>query len=145
MICCSSSMAGWRRSSRHRRGASSRRAGRRSRYARPSAAGSRRTFPIPTSPRAAGVPTSGTTFLGGGAEDLAYRLANGGYDVVLSPVSNLYFDLAWNQNPEETGLDWGGYVDLRKPFQFIPLDYYRNAPVDPSVFVCQDPLADYAR
>src|SRR2546430_4530118 len=31
---------------------------------------------------------------GGGAEDLAYRLANGGYDVVLSPVSNLYFDLA---------------------------------------------------
>src|SRR5207249_3550700 len=78
---------------------------------------------------------------GGGAEDLAYRLANGGYDVVLSPVSNLYFDLAWNEeeiahgtqhhvvaavsnlyfdlawneNPEETGLDWGGYVDLRKP------------------------------
>src|SRR5205823_991061 len=46
---------------------------------------------------------------GGGAEDLAYRLANGGYDVVLSPVSNLYFDLAWNENPEETGLDWGGY------------------------------------
>ena len=43
---------------------------------------------------------------GGGAEDLAYRLANGGFDVVLSPVSNLYFDLAWNQNPEESGLDW---------------------------------------
>src|SRR5205823_2018665 len=56
---------------------------------------------------------------GGGAEDLAYRLANGGYDVVLSPVSNLYFDLAWNENPEETGLDWGGYVGLRKPFQFL--------------------------
>ena len=80
---------------------------------------------------------------GGGAEDLAYRLANGGYDVVLSPVSNLYFDLAWNQNPEETGLDWGGYVDLRKPFQFIPLDYYRNVPVDPSVFVGKDRLTDY--
>ena len=82
---------------------------------------------------------------GGGAEDLAYRLANGGYDVVLSPVSNLYFDLAWNQNPEETGLDWGGYVDLRKPFQFIPLDYYRNVPVDPSVFVGKDRLTDYGR
>src|SRR5438445_821166 len=61
MICGLSSMAGWLRSSRHRRGASSPRAGRRSRYARPSAAGNRRTFPIPTSPRAAGVPTSGTT------------------------------------------------------------------------------------
>src|SRR5882672_10975767 len=82
---------------------------------------------------------------GGGAEDLAYRLANGGYDVVLSPVSNLYFDLAWNQNPEETGLDWGGYVDLRKPFEFIPLDYYRNVPVDPSVFVGKDRLTDYGR
>src|SRR3989449_1070540 len=82
---------------------------------------------------------------GGGAEDLAYQLANGGYDVVLSPVSNLYFDLAWNRNPEETGLDWGGYVDLRKPFQFIPFDYYRNVPVDPSVFVGKDRLTDYGR
>ena len=82
---------------------------------------------------------------GGGAEDLAYRLANGGYDVVLSPVSNLYFDLAWNKNPEESGLDWGGYVDLRKPFEFIPFDYYRNVRVDPSVFVGKDRLTDYGR
>jgi hexosaminidase len=89
---------------------------------------------------------------GGGAEDLAYRLANGGFEVVLSPVSNLYFDLAWNQNPEESGLDWGGFVDLRKPFQFIPLDYYRNVrldrrgnPLDPSVFVGKDRLTDYGR
>ena len=89
---------------------------------------------------------------GWGAEDLAYRLANGGYDVVLSPVTNLYFDLAWNQNPAETGLDWGGYVDLRKPFDFIPLDYYRNArldrrgkPLDPSAFVGKDRLTDYGR
>src|SRR5216110_3357004 len=82
---------------------------------------------------------------GGGAEDLAYRLANGGYDVVLSPVSNLYFALAWNQNPEETGLDWGGYVDLRKPFDFIPFDHYRNVRVEPSVFVGKDPLTDYGR
>src|SRR2546427_9836296 len=52
---------------------------------------------------------------GGGAEDLAYRLANGGYDVVLSPVTNLYFDLAWNQSSDEIGLDWGGDVDLRTP------------------------------
>jgi hexosaminidase len=82
---------------------------------------------------------------GGGAEDLAYRLANGGYEVVLSPVSHLYFDLAWNPNPEETGLDWGGYVDLRKPFQFIPFDYYRNVPADPAVFVGKDRLTAYGR
>ena len=89
---------------------------------------------------------------GWGAEDLAYRLANGGYDVVLSPVTNFYFDLAWNQNPAETGLDWGGYVDLRKPFDFIPFDYYRNArldrrgnPLDPAVFAGKDRLTDYGR
>jgi hexosaminidase len=82
---------------------------------------------------------------GWGNEDLAYGLANGGYDVVLSPVSNFYFDLAWNQNPEESGLDWGGYVDLRKPFEFIPFDYYRNAHADPAVFVGKERLTDYGR
>jgi hexosaminidase len=82
---------------------------------------------------------------GWGNEDLAYRLANGGYDVVLGPVSNFYFDLAWNQNPEESGLDWGGYVDLRKPFEFIPFDYYRNVQADPAVFVGKDRLTDYGR
>jgi hexosaminidase len=67
-------------------------------------------------------------------------------------VTNLYFDLAWNQNPEETGLDWGGYVDLRKPFEYIPFDYYRNVrldrdgnPLDPAVFVGKDRLTDYGR
>ena len=89
---------------------------------------------------------------GWGAEDLAYRLANGGYEVVLCPVTNLYFDLAWNPNPEERGLDWGGYVDLRKPFQFVPFDYYRNVrldrrgqPVDPQLFVGKERLTDYGR
>ena len=89
---------------------------------------------------------------GWGNEDLAYRLANGGYDVVLTPVTNLYFDLAWNQNPEETGLDWGGYIDLHKPFDFIPFDYYRNSrldrrgnPLDPAVFAAKDRLTDYGR
>jgi hexosaminidase len=78
---------------------------------------------------------------GGGAEDLAYRLANGGYRVVLTPVTNLYFDLAYNKNPEERGLNWGGYVDVDKPYQFIPLDYYRSMrddrfgnPLDKAVF-----------
>ncbi len=89
---------------------------------------------------------------GWGAEDLAYRLANGGYDVVLSPVTNYYFDLAWNQNPEEIGLDWGGYLDMQKPFAFIPFDYYRNArvdregkPLDAGVFAGKDRLTDYGR
>lgn len=61
-----------------------------------------------------------------GAEDLAYRLANRGYQVVLTPVTHLYFDLAASPNPDDHGLHWGGYVDVDKPFQFIPLDYTRS-------------------
>ncbi len=90
--------------------------------------------------------------VGGGAEDLPYRLANAGYEVVLCPVSNVYLDMAWNQNPEETGLDWGGYVDLRKPYEFIPFDYYRNTrfdgrgrPVDRAIFLGKDRLTEYGR
>ncbi|HEV2671237.1 MAG TPA: chitobiase/beta-hexosaminidase C-terminal domain-containing protein, partial [Gemmatimonadales bacterium] len=71
---------------------------------------------------------------------------------VLSPVTNYYFDLAWNQNPEEIGLDWGGYSDMERPFEFIPFDYYRNTRVDrrgnplpAGVFAGKDRLTDYGR
>ena len=89
---------------------------------------------------------------GWGAEDLAYRLANGGYKVVLAPVSNLYLDMAYNKNPEEPGLFWGGFVDVDKPFDFIPFDYYRNQkedgrgnPLPDGIFVGKDRLTDYGR
>ncbi|MGE5199477.1 MAG: family 20 glycosylhydrolase [Rhodospirillaceae bacterium] len=89
---------------------------------------------------------------GWGAEDLAYRLANGGYEVVLAPVSNMYLDMAYNRNPGEPGLFWGGFVDVDKPFDFIPFDYYRNQkedargnPLPAGVFVGKDRLTDYGR
>jgi hexosaminidase len=89
---------------------------------------------------------------GWGAEDLAYRLANGGYQVVLAPVSNMYLDMAYNKNPEEPGLFWGGFVDVDKPFDFIPFDYYRNQkedargnPLPAGVFTGKDRLTDYGR
>ena len=68
--------------------------------------------------------------IGSGAEDLAYRLANGGYKVVLSPVSNQYFDLAYNNSWFEPGLKWGGLVDVDKPFYFIPFDFLKNVRED---------------
>ncbi|WP_411272813.1 family 20 glycosylhydrolase [Daejeonella sp.] len=64
--------------------------------------------------------------IGSGAEDLAYRLANGGYKVVLSPVSNQYFDLAYNNSYFEPGYKWGGLVDADKPYYFIPFDMLKN-------------------
>jgi hexosaminidase len=90
--------------------------------------------------------------MGWGAEDLPYRLANAGFPVVLAPVTNLYFDLAYNKNPEEPGLNWGGYNDLADSFGFIPFDYYKNAgtdrhgnPLDRSILVGKDRLTEYGQ
>jgi hexosaminidase len=61
-----------------------------------------------------------------GGEENGYRLANAGYDVVLCNASNLYFDLAYNKDPEENGLHWAGFVDTRKAWDFVPLDVYQS-------------------
>ncbi len=63
---------------------------------------------------------------GSGAEDLAYRMANAGYKVILTGVTHFYLDLAYNTSSDEPGQYWGGYVDIDKPFYFIPYDYLRN-------------------
>jgi hexosaminidase len=68
--------------------------------------------------------------LGWGAEDLAYKLANSGYKVILSCVSNLYFDMAYTKAFKEPGYYWGGYADVDKPFSFIPYHYFKNTTVD---------------
>ncbi|GAB7129430.1 family 20 glycosylhydrolase [Silvimonas sp. JCM 19000] len=64
---------------------------------------------------------------GWGQEDIAYQLANAGYKVVLSNVTDLYFDLAYAKDPEEPGYYWGGFIETRKPFWFCPLDIYTTA------------------
>lgn len=66
----------------------------------------------------------------GGNEDLAYRLANAGYKVKLSFVSNFYMDMAYYKRFSEQGFYWGGFIDLEKPFSFIPFDYLHNQKQD---------------
>jgi hexosaminidase len=66
-----------------------------------------------------------------GNQDLGYRLANAGYPVVLCNVTNLYFDLAYNKDPQEPGFYWGGFVDTRKAFDFRPFDMFTSTNVDP--------------
>jgi len=90
--------------------------------------------------------------LGWGAEDLAYKLANAGYKVVLSQVSNYYFDMAYQKSFDEPGYYWGGFVDVDKPFYFIPFDYFKNAkedlfgnPLDRSIFIGKERLNDYGK
>jgi len=67
-----------------------------------------------------------------GNEDLAYKLANAGYKVVLTCVTNLYLDLATNKSFNETGQYWGGYVDVDKPYYFIPYELFKNLKEDES-------------
>lgn len=92
------------------------------------------------------------TVVGWGAEDLPYRLANGGYKVILCPVSNLYFDLAYQKDFNEVGYYWGGFVDVDKAFYFIPYDYLKNTkvdrfgvPIDPAILQGKDKLTDYGK
>jgi hexosaminidase len=90
--------------------------------------------------------------LGGGNEDLAYKLANGGYKVILTPVTNFYFDMAHYKSFEEPGYYWGAFTDIDKPFSFIPYDYYKNSKVDKdglplnmNIFVGKQRLTDYGK
>lgn len=90
--------------------------------------------------------------LGWGAEDLAYKQANAGYNVVLSCVSNFYFDMAYYKAFDEPGYYWGGFLDVDKPFYFIPYDYFKNAkednmgnPLDRSIFNGKERLTDYGK
>jgi hexosaminidase len=86
---------------------------------------------------------------GWGREDAAYRLANAGFDVVLCNATHLYFDLACEKDPLEPGYYWAGFVNARKPFEFVPLDVFQNAdkttmgePLDPSSFAGRTRLTD---
>ncbi|WNJ21324.1 family 20 glycosylhydrolase [Pontibacter sp. G13] len=73
-----------------------------------------------------------------GNQDLGYRLANAGYPVVLCNVSNYYFDLAYDKDPLEPGLYWGGFVNTRDAYVYDPLDLFsttleeaNSRPIDP--------------
>lgn len=85
-------------------------------------------------------------------EDLAYKLANAGYKVVLTNVTNLYIDLAYNRNYEEPGQYWGGFVDIDKQFKFIPFNFYKNQtedergnPLKPDHFANKEQLTEYGK
>ncbi|HLF32711.1 MAG TPA: family 20 glycosylhydrolase, partial [Cyclobacteriaceae bacterium] len=67
-----------------------------------------------------------------GNMDLGYKLANGGYPVILCNVTNYYFDMAYNKDPREPGLYWGGFVNTKNAFRFAPYDIYQAVLEDPS-------------
>ena len=67
-----------------------------------------------------------------GQEDLAYRLANKGYEVVLCNVTDFYFDLAYDKDPKEPGLYWGGFNNTKDAFASAPFDLFKTTTTTPS-------------
>ncbi|EEI91350.1 glycosyl hydrolase family 20, catalytic domain protein [Sphingobacterium spiritivorum ATCC 33300] len=64
--------------------------------------------------------------IGGGQEDLAYKLANAGYKVIFASASNFYLDMAWTPLFEEPGLNWAAYINLREAYSFAPENFFLN-------------------
>ncbi|CAH9064790.1 Chitobiase [Pseudoalteromonas holothuriae] len=63
-----------------------------------------------------------------GVADRAYRLANDGYQVILSHGTHLYFDHPYEAHPDERGYYWATrYIDTKKAFGYMPDDVYGNA------------------
>ena len=81
--------------------------------------------------------------------DLGYRMANAGYPIVLCNVTNFYFDLAYNNSPDEPGQYWAGFVDTRDAFTFDPYNMfnttYTNSMGKPMVFHNVEKLKPEAR
>ena len=51
------------------------------------------------------------------------QMADSGYQVVLATANHLYFDFAYCRHHEEKGLDWGGFTDEYRAFDWIPLEH----------------------
>ncbi|ANQ47832.1 family 20 glycosylhydrolase [Flammeovirga sp. MY04] len=61
---------------------------------------------------------------GVGTEDFGYKRANQGYDVILTSVSSLYFDMAYTKEVDEPGFYWGDYNDTRAVFNYLPTHFF---------------------
>lgn len=77
-----------------------------------------------------------------GQQDLAYRFANAGFQVVLCHVTNFYFDLAYTNDPREPGLCWGGFVNVRDAWHYNPF-YVFNSTLRTTMGQAIDPLIAY--
>lgn len=65
----------------------------------------------------------------GQSMSVPYELANKGYQVVLSNVTNFYFDMAYSWHQYDKGLHWGGTVDEYATWYAQPFNIYHTARV----------------
>ncbi len=59
-------------------------------------------------------------------QDLTYRIANAGYDVILCPATNFYLDDAYDKDPKEPGSYWSGFIRTRDTWTFAPYDFFKT-------------------
>ena len=64
---------------------------------------------------------------GDGREDMVYKLANVGYDVVMCNSSAYYFDMTDDMDPENYGLSWSGYVNYKDMWSTEPTDIFQSS------------------
>jgi len=61
-----------------------------------------------------------------GSEDLGYKLANAGYEVVMCDISNLYLDFPYDKDPMEPGNYWAGFLETKQFYAFAPFDLFKT-------------------
>lgn len=66
----------------------------------------------------------------GTAFDLTHRMANAGYPVIYCGVTNLYFDMAYNNDALEPGYYWGGFVNERTVWNIAPFNLFQSTTHD---------------
>ena len=81
-------------------------------------------FNTVVAPHVAGVNAWSTV---GSRSDVPYRLANDGYPVILSNVTNFYMDMGYSWHQNEQGLHWGGKVDEFDAWSGLPANIYASA------------------
>jgi hexosaminidase len=57
------------------------------------------------------------------SESKPLQLAETGYQVVIATANHLYFDFAYCNHHEEKGLNWGGYTDEYRSFDWQPAQH----------------------
>ncbi len=68
----------------------------------------------------------------GHSDELPYKMANKGFNVILCNMTNAYADFAYNSSVLERGHDWGGLVDERRSFCLLPFNSYSSVRFDDS-------------
>ena len=69
-------------------------------------------------------------YWGGGREDMVYKFANLGYNVIMSNSSAFYFDMTDDLDPENYGLSWSGHVNYKDAWLTEPLNVYSKTYLD---------------